>query len=93
MQIHLRYQTVDEFMDAITTEKKVRSVENVRKRKKSFRWIGIAGSVIVVAGLGLYFSRNWNKQKDEATLPDADIKMWYILEDTDESESHKVKGI
>lgn len=93
IQIHLRYQTVDEFMDAITTEKKVRSVENVRKRKKSFRWIGIAGSVIVVAGLGLYFSRNWNKQKDEATLPDADIKMWYILEDTDETESHKVKGI
>lgn len=77
VEIHLRYQTIDEFMAAITSEKKVRSVESVRKRRKNFRWIGIASSVLIVAGLVTYFSRNWNKQKGEATLPDAKINVWY----------------
>ena len=62
VEIHLRYQTIDEFMAAITSEKKVRSVESVKKRRKNFRWIGIASSVLIVAGLVTYFSRNWNKQ-------------------------------
>lgn len=94
VEIHLRYQTIDEFMAAITSEKKVRSVESVRKRRKNFRWIGIASSVLIVAGLVTYFSRNWNKQKGEATLPDAKINVWYVMDDADNmEESHKAKGI
>lgn len=34
VEIHLRYQTIDEFMAAITSEKKVRSVESVRKEER-----------------------------------------------------------
>lgn len=63
-----------------------------KKRRKNFRWIGIASSVLIVAGLVTYFSRNWNKQKGEATLPDAKINVWYVMDDADNmEESHKAK--
>ncbi|MGN0370216.1 MAG: protein kinase [Butyrivibrio sp.] len=77
---HLRYQNVQEFINAIKSEKKVVSVEKVQKRRKRFRWIGIASSIALIALGGFIFSRNWNEQKDEATLPDAEIDFWYIAE-------------
>ena len=77
---HLRYQNVKEFVDAIKSEKKVMSVEAVRKRRKTFRWVGIAASLLIIATGALIFHHNWNNQKEEATLPDAEIDFWYIAE-------------
>lgn len=77
---HLRYQNVKEFIDAIKSEKKVISVEAVKKRRKTFRWVGIAASLALIATGALIFRHNWNDQKEEATLPDASIDFWYIAE-------------
>lgn len=87
---HLRYQTVKEFVDAIKSEKKVISVEAVKKRRKTFRWVGIAGSLAIIATGALIFYHNWNNQKEEATLPDAEIDFWYIAEPDTEKGMEQV---
>lgn len=87
---HLRYQTAQEFIDAIKSEKKVMSVEGVKKRRKRIRWIGIASSIAVIAVGALIFSKNWNDQKEEATLPDAEIDFWYIAEPDTEKGMEQV---
>lgn len=87
---HLRYQTVDEFVSAIQSEKKILSVETVRKRKKTFRGLGIAVSLCVIAVLVFIFTRDWKKQEAEATLPDATITLWYAInEGSDANEGLK----
>ncbi|MCM1307718.1 MAG: serine/threonine-protein kinase [Butyrivibrio sp.] len=90
---HLRYQTVNEFITAITGTRKVHTLQHIKKRRKRNRIVGIAASVILVAGLAAYFSFGWNRQKEEATLPDAALTVWYVLEDDSGAESHKAKGI
>lgn len=90
---HLRYRTVDEFIRAIKSEKKVASVETVKKRKKRFRWLGIAASLVVICIGATIFYSNWNRQKEVATLPDAKVSLWYIIEEGDKEESHKAKGM
>lgn len=87
---HLRYQNVKEFIDAIKSEKKVMSVEAVKKRRKTFRWVGIAGSLAIIAAGALIFHHNWNDQKEEATLPDASIDFWYIAEPDSEKGMEQV---
>lgn len=93
VEIHLRYQSVKEFVSAISGTKKVHTLQHVKKRRKNTRIIGIAASLALVAGLAIYFSHGWNRQKEAATLPDAALTVWYILEDDNEEESHKVKGL
>lgn len=93
VESHLRYQTVKEFITAITGNKKVHTLQHVKKRRKKIRITGIAASVLLVAGLAAYFFFGWNRQKEEATLPDASLVMWYILDDEGGGESHKIKGI
>lgn len=87
---HLRYQNVKEFTDAIKSEKKVISVETVKKRRKTFRWVGIAASLVVIATGALIFHHNWSNQKEEATLPDAEIDFWYIAEPDTEKGMEQV---
>ena len=87
---HLRYQNVKDFIDAIKSEKKVVSIESVKTRRKTFRWVGILASVCVIAIGGFLFYHNWNNQKDKATLPSAEIDFWYIAEDDSEKGMEQV---
>lgn len=87
VQQHLRYQTVDDFINAIQSEKKVVSIETVKKRKKTFRWVGIAASLVVIATLVFIFTKDWKKQEAEATLPDATITLWYAIDDGKENNA------
>lgn len=93
VESHLRYQTVKEFVAAISGTRKVHTLQHIKKRRKNTRIVGIAASLALVAGLAIYFSHGWNRQKEAATLPDASLTVWYILEDDNEEESHKVKGL
>ena len=77
---HLRYQSVKDFVNAIKSEKKVASVETVKTRRKTFRWVGILVSICVIVLGGLAFYLNWSIQKDKATLPSAEIDFWYIAD-------------
>lgn len=83
---HLRYQNVDDFLNDIKSEKKVVNIETVKKRKKRYRFIGIAASLFVV-GIGYFiFQKSWNEEKEIATLPDANITLWYSTPDGEKSK-------
>ncbi len=49
----LRFQTVDQFSEAIQNKTKVRSVDSELKRRKMIRGVGIAGICLVLAGAGI----------------------------------------
>ncbi|MGN0379538.1 MAG: protein kinase [Butyrivibrio sp.] len=80
VEMHLRYQNVDDFIRAIKSERRVVSVEKVKKNKKRVRLTSIIASIVIVS-VGIFvFCKNWNKEKKIATLPDADITLWYPSE-------------
>lgn len=85
IDMHLRFQTVKELEEAITSNRKVISVESVRKRRKLSRFVGVVASLMLLVCGTLLFLSDLNKQHTDATLPDATIDFWYIAETDSES--------
>ncbi|MCD8361599.1 MAG: extracellular solute-binding protein [Lachnospiraceae bacterium] len=80
MEQQYRFQTVEEFAQALITEKKIEDPEELRDRKKRRRRRGILGAVAGVAAIFIAFGIRWFVQKDANTLPAAAITVWYIEE-------------
>lgn len=77
---HLRFPNMAEFRKAIQGEKKVISVAKEKKKRKKRRLIGILVATVVVAtGFGIFMA-NWEKQKEEETLPEATVDVWYVAD-------------
>lgn len=96
IDIHLRYKNTKEFYDAINKNKKVLRVDEERKKRKRRRAVGIvAASAILVGGISVSAFR-WNKNKNEETLPDSSILIWYCKsgdEASDEAEEKSYNAI
>jgi len=75
---HMRFETMDEFRKALLGEKKVMHLAQEKKKRKRRRIITIASALVVLLiGYGI-FSWRWNVQKEEETLPEATIEVWYV---------------
>lgn len=76
IDLHLRFQSIDEFLAALHQNKKVLPIAVEKKRKKRRRSLGISivALAIVVGIIISVFS--WNKEKEEETLPDCEITIW-----------------
>ena len=80
---HLRFENAQEFIDAINiclnegkSKKKVLSPVQLKKRKKRIRNITIGAALaVVLAGFSI-FAFNFEKQREEETLPTATIEVW-----------------
>lgn len=80
---HLRFENVQEMIDAIDiclsegkSKKKVLSPAQLKKRKKRIRNTTIGAALaVVVAGFSI-FAFNFEKQREEETLPTATIAVW-----------------
>ena len=80
---HLRFENVQEMIDAIDiclsegkSKKKVLSPAQLKKRKKRIRNTTIGAALaVVVAGFSI-FAFNFEKQREEETLPTATIDVW-----------------
>lgn len=96
VEVHMRYQNVEEFLNAIHSSKKVLSVKEEKKIKKRRRIIGISGAgVILAAGIVLGVT-GWETEKDNETLPDCTMTMWYCKsgdEKSDEAERNAYESI
>lgn len=79
VEVHMRFQTIDEFEDGLNQKKKVVDLKVEKKRRKRRRNLGVIAAVAVVAAGAAYFFTNWNEQREEETLPEANITMWYPL--------------
>lgn len=78
LEVHLRFQNVEEFEKALKREKKVTSLVKEKRRKKRNRIIGLSAAMLVVAIVAGIFGIRYKSQKDYATLPSASIEIWYI---------------
>ncbi len=82
-----RFSNVDEFEKALLNEKQVRSVMAERKRRRTARIAGIAISLLVIIGVALFISMHLYHQKEVATLPDANLSLFYFVEDKEEGST------
>ncbi len=86
VDMHLRFDTIEEFEKVIKKEKKVLNVANETKRRKKNRIIGVVTAlIIVISGMSI-FLYNYNEERLAETLPTSTIEIWYIVPD-DEQEA------
>ena len=96
IEVSLRFHTVEEFEKALFGGKKVLPVEVEKKRRKRRRFTGISIAILLLAAVGIYFGVNVEEQKEEETLPDATLRVWYALsgdENADEGKEEAFQSI
>ena len=86
LEVHLRFQNVEEFEAALRHEKKVTSLVKEKKRKKRKRFIGLSVATFVVLIVAGIFAVRYKIQNDYATLPEAAIQVWYVKADPSQSD-------
>ena len=89
---HMRFQTIDEFLLALSGEKKVISLEEERRKKKRKRLIGISAALIVLSVVGFFVGRSYTSKKQADTLKPADISVWISVKDNS-SEEEAMKAV
>lgn len=81
MQPELRFQTTEEFKDALVGKKSVLNVEKELKKRKKKRRIGIvAAACLLLAGLGIGFLL-YDGKRAQTELKAAEIVMWVPVQE------------
>ena len=87
---HMRFQNIDTFLEALSGERKVVSLEEERKKRKTKRLVGIAAACFAVFIAGAVVFSQYSAKKAETTLKTADLTMWIsVTEDSTEEEATK----
>lgn len=93
VDLHLRFGTVDEFVVALTRQKKVLAPEEEMKRRRIKRRNSIiAIAVLLLAGL-FVAALSYYREKDATTLPDASINMWYVMTGDAAADTNKADAL
>ena len=96
VDINFRFKNVDDFVAGLRQKKFVAPVAVEKKKAKKKRSIGIALSLsLIVIGL-VVSSFLWIKQKNEGTLSECDLVMWYCKsgdKELDKNELQSYKNI
>lgn len=76
LQPELRFQSVDEFEEALLSKKKVMTLKKELKKRKQKRIVGII-SVLCIILVGLIFGiKKYNDMKFDTTLKETSITIW-----------------
>ena len=90
---HMRFKSVDEFMQALNSDKKVYTIEQEKKRRKRRRHTGILAATLVVAAVcgAVYYS--FSQKKLEEKLKPATVSVWFCVDEnsTEEDAMNAVK--
>ena len=89
---HLRFTTVDDFEKAIDQKKKVIPLKKEKRRRKIRRFTTVFASLVLVLSAVSVFLFQWNQQKEEETLPDSSLEIWYIKSSDENQEDVKGKA-
>lgn len=76
---HLRFQNVQDFLDALHQERRVLPIaveKKHRSRRRLLSIIGAAAAIVFGTGLSVFA---WQRQRAETILPDSHIVMWYCM--------------
>jgi serine/threonine protein kinase len=93
---HMRFSTVEEFEKGLSGSKKIITLAREKKRRNRRRFAGIFAALLAVAVGGTAFAYSFNRQREEETLPDASIELWYPSSgdvQADESKAAALQGI
>lgn len=87
VNIHMRFQKVSEFLEAVNGERQVISLEEEKKKRSRKRVIrvAIACAVVVIALIAGLFV--FNNKRAEGKLDPAVISVWYRLENGTDEEN------
>ena len=90
---HMRFKSVDEFMQVLNSDKKVYTIAQEKKRRKRRRHTGILAATLVVAAIcgAVYYS--FSQKKLEEKLKPATVSVWFSVDDgsTEEEAMNAVK--
>ena len=89
---HLRFSSVEDFEKAIDQKKKVVPLKKEKRRRKVRRFVTVCTSLLVVLGAVTVFLFQWNQQKEEETLPDSTLQIWYVKQESSSGEDAKGKA-
>jgi hypothetical protein len=93
VNVHLRFRSVAEFEDALREDSKVLPPAAEAKKKKKKRAVtAIAAACVVLIGAGI-FMLNLGRQRDEETLPDATVFLWYAVTGDEEADGGKAEAL
>lgn len=88
-----RFATADDFKVALSSGKKVESVQKERAKRWRRRALGICVSLVVIIGAAMTVAFVLKAQKDDQTLPDAELCLWYIQTGDEEADEHKASAL
>lgn len=72
----LRFQTIEEFQDAILDKKKVSNLKAELKHRKTKRVITIAAAMLVLLTGGFFTYQSFADKKAQVDLPEMTIRIW-----------------
>lgn len=87
IESHMRFQTVSEFIKAVNGEKKVLTLEKERKKRKRRRRNSILLMLLVLLLVGGVVWTIFSKNKEQGTLEDASIQVWFSVENGSDEEA------
>ncbi len=88
-----RFRNIAEFVKTFKGNKKVISVENKKRKKKQKRFISVIISLMLIFVGFMFVINRIQKQREEETLPVAEIDMWYISDNQSELDIVKQSAI
>ena len=90
---HLRFRKVDEFVIALTRQKKVLAPkEEMKRRRVKRRNSIILITAVLLVGLSV-LALSYYREKDATTLPDASISMWYVITGDVAADANKADAL
>jgi len=93
IDMHLRFNNVDDFRKSLCKEKKVLNVEKEKKSRMKKRLISVGcATLAIIIGFFIFFN-NYNQQRLAETLPDTGFEFWFSLPDDDVRSSTKIMSL
>ena len=91
---HMRFKTVQEFLDAINGERKIIPLAKEKRRRNMKRIIGIAVACLIVVIGSIFVYDIFIDKQEEAGLDPADITVWFSVADgsTEEDAMNAIKA-
>lgn len=93
LEKHMRFKTVQDFLEAINGERKVVPLHKEKRRRNVKRFIGVACSFIILLTASLLVYNSYRVKKMAQLLEPADITVWFSISDgsTEEDAMEAIK--
>ena len=89
VDFHMRYQNVEEFLNAIHSNRRIKTIKEEKRARNRKRILSICGAAVVIIGGITASIFGWENEKENETLPDCTLKIWYCKSGDQELDDAK----